>query len=254
MNYRVIQQKVYDKTGKLIQGYSGNFRADTGECLAITSDKYKIVHHQDALDAVQSCLDFGDYKRKLYSIKGGRRLYAVYDFNDQRQQIQAGDDVGFRLLLKNSYDGSSGVDLAAGLLRIICTNGMVVMAKDNHVTRQHRSRGGGEIDLGFLSETIRQSKLQWAASVEFFKVMSNTPITQREGVDMVDLMVKDKVIAKIHAEEIKKIWDKPTYDLDQRRSTYNLYNAVTQYLTPLAEEKFEQVQRTSRKVLKHLTK
>ena len=254
MNYKVKQQKVYDRAGRLIKGYSGNFRADTGECLAITSDKYKIVHHQDALDAVQSCLDFGDYKRKLYSIKDGRRLYAVYDFNDQRQQIQAGDDVGFRLLLKNSYDGSCGVDLAAGLLRIICTNGMVVMAKDNHVTRQHRSRGGGEIDLGFLSETIEQSKMQWTASVEFFKAMSNTPITQREGIEMVESMVKDKVIAKVHAEEIKKIWDKPTYDLDRSRSTYNLYNAVTQYLTPLAEEKFEQVQRTSRQVLKHLTK
>ena len=253
MNYRVKQQKVYDRTGRLIEGYSGNFRADTGECLAITSDKYKIVHHQDALDAVQSCLDFGDYKRKLYSIKGGRRLYAVYDFNDQRKQIQAGDDVGFRLLLKNSYDGSCGVDLAAGLLRIIFTNGMVVMAKDNHVTRQHRS-SDEELDLSFLSETIEQSKLQWTASVEFFKSMSNTPITQREGVEMVESMVKDKVIAKIHAEEIKNIWDKPTYDLDKSRSTYNLYNAVTQYLTPLAEEKFEQVQRTSRQVLKHLTK
>jgi hypothetical protein len=245
---------VYDRAGRLIKGYSGNFRADTGECLAITSDKYKIVHHQDALDAVQSCLDFGDYKRKLYSIKDGRRLYAVYDFNDQRQQIQAGDDVGFRLLLKNSYDGSCGVDLAAGLLRIICTNGMVVMARDNHVTRQHRSRGGGEIDLGFLSETIEQSKMQWTASVEFFKAMSNTPITQREGIEMVESMVKDAVIAKVHAEEIKKIWDKPTYDLDNSRSTYNLYNAVTQYLTPLAEEKFEQVQRTSRKVLQYINK
>jgi hypothetical protein len=254
MNYKVKQQKVYDRAGRLIKGYSGNFRADTGECLAITSDKYKIVHHQDALDAVQSCLDFGDYKRKLYSIKDGRRLYAVYDFNDQRQQIQAGDDVGFRLLLKNSYDGSCGVDLAAGLLRIICTNGMVVMAKDNHVTRQHRSRGGGEIDLGFLSETIEQSKMQWTASVEFFKAMSNTPITQREGIEMVESMVKDAVIAKVHAEEIKKIWDKPTYDLDNSRSTYNLYNAVTQYLTPLAEEKFEQVQRTSRKVLQYINK
>lgn len=254
MNYRVKQQKVYDRAGRLIKGYSGNFRADTGECLAITSDKYKIVHHQDALDAVQSCLDFGDYKRKLYSIKDGRRLYAVYDFNDQRQQIQAGDDVGFRLLLKNSYDGSCGVDLAAGLLRIICTNGMVVMARDNHVTRQHRSRGGGEIDLGFLSETIEQSKMQWTASVEFFKAMSNTPITQREGIEMVESMVKDAVIAKVHAEEIKKIWDKPTYDLDNSRSTYNLYNAVTQYLTPLAEDKFEQVQRTSRKVLQYINK
>jgi len=252
MNYRVNKQKVYDKTGKLIKGYSGNFRADTGECLAITSDKYKIVHHQDALDAVQSCLDFGDYKRKLYSIKDGRRMFAVYDFSDQRQQIQKGDDVGFRLVLKNSYDGSCGIDLAAGLLRIICTNGMVVMAKDNHVTRPHRSRG--EVDLGFLSDTIQRSKMQWTASVEFFKEMSNTPITQREGVEMVESMVKGKVIAKVHAEEIKKIWDKPTYDLDSSRNTYNLYNAVTQYLTPLAEEKFEQVQRTSRLVLKHLTK
>lgn len=254
MNYRVIQQKVYDRAGRLIKGYSGNFRADTGECLAITSDKYKIVHHQDALDAVQSCLDFGDYKRKLYSIKGGRRLYAVYDFDDQRQQIQAGDDVGFRLLLKNSYDGSSGVDLAAGLLRIICTNGMVIMAKDNHVTRQHRSRGGGEIDLGFLSETIKQSKMQWVASVEFFKTMASARITHNEGSAILESMIKDNVIAKKHVEEIKKIWDKPTYDLDNSRSTYNLYNAVTQYLTPLAEDKFEQVQRTSRKVLQYINK
>ena len=108
MNYRVTQQKVYDKTGKLIEGYSGNFRADTGECLAITSDKYKIVHHQDALDAVQSCLDFGDYKRKLYSIKDGRRLYAVYDFSDQRQQIQKGDDSRSSPNRLYKWDGCDG--------------------------------------------------------------------------------------------------------------------------------------------------
>ena len=254
MNYKVIQQKVYDNTGKLIRGYSGNFRADTGECLAITSDKYTIVHHQDALDAVEDCLDFGPWERKLYSIKDGRRLFAVYDFSDQRQQIQAGDDVGFRLLLKNSYDGSCGVNLAAGLLRIICTNGMIVMAKDTQVTRPHKSRGNADIDLGFLSDAIGRSKMQWTASIEFFKSMANSPITQHEGMGILESMVKDKVIAKKHAEEIKKIWAKPTYSLDQRRSSYNLYNAVTQYLTPLAEDKFEQVQHTNRQVLQYLNK
>ena len=249
-NYNVVQRQVFDRGGNCLDGYKGNFRFDTGECLAITSDKYKIIHHQRVLDSIRDCLDFGPYKRKLYSIKGGRRLYAVYDFIDQRQEIQSGDDVGFRLLAKNSYDGSSGVSLSAGLLRIICSNGMVVMSNETHITRQHSTN----LKLDFLAKTIKDSKLQWVASVEFFKEMSNKVISQAEGTQMLESLVANKVVAKKHIDKIKEIWDKPTYGYDQKRSTYNLYNAVTQHLTPLAEDKFELVQRTSRQILQHINK
>jgi len=247
-NYTVINRSVYDRGGNKIDGYQGNFREDTGECLAITSDRYKIVHHQDVLDAIESNLDFGEFKRKVYSIKDGKRLYAVYDFTEQRRSIQEGDDVGFRLLAKNSYDGSSGITLAAGLLRIICSNGMVVMSDETHITRHHSTN----FDIGFLGETITQSKQDWIASVEFFKNMSNKLITPAEGTCFLDSLVSDEVVAKKHIEEIKKIWLQPTYAQDRTRSTYNLYNAVTQYLTPLSEDKFELAQRTSKQILAKL--
>ena len=247
-NYKVVSRPVYGQGGNRIKGYQGNFREDTGECLAITSDKYKIVHHQEVLETIESNLDFGSFNRKVYSIKDGKRIYAVYDFTEQRRSIKEGDDVGFRLLAKNSYDGSSGVTLAAGLLRIICSNGMVVMSNETHVTRHHSPN----FDIGFLEQTIAQSKQDWIASVEFFKNMSNKLITPAEGTRFLDSLVSDEVVAKKHIEEIKKIWLQPTYEQDRTRSTYNLYNAVTQYLTPLSEDKFELAQRTSKQILAKL--
>jgi hypothetical protein len=248
-NYQVVSRSIFDRGMNEIEGYKGNFRVDTGECLAVTSDKYKIIHHQEVLDTIEDNLDFGPYKRKVYSINGGRRIYAVYDFSDQRRQIQPGDDVGFRLLAKNSYDGSTGVVLGAGLLRQICSNGMVIMSDNTQITRQHSTN----IDLGFLEETIKASKQDWIASVEFFKHMSTKLITPREGTEFLDSLVeKPTKVAKTHIEEIKKIWLQPTYDLDRTRSTYNLYNAVTQYLTPLSEDKFELTQRVSKQILTKL--
>ena len=249
-NYQVVSRSIFDRGGNKIEGYKGNFRQDTGECLAVTSDKYKIIHHQNVLDTIEDNLDFGPYKRKVYSINGGRRIYAVYDFNDQRRQIQPGDDVGFRLLAKNSYDGSTGVMLGAGLLRMVCSNGMIVMSDSKQVSRHHSTN----INLEFLEETIKASKESWIASVEFFKHMSTKLITPLEGTEFLDSLAEKPVtVAKKHIEEIKKIWLKPTYDLDRTRSTYNLYNAVTQYLTPLADDKFELTQRVSKQILAKLT-
>ena len=60
-NYQVASRSLFDRGGNIIEGYKGNFRVDTGECLAVTSDKYKIIHHQEVLDTIEDNLDFGPY-------------------------------------------------------------------------------------------------------------------------------------------------------------------------------------------------
>lgn len=244
-DFNVIRQSIYSK-GTKVDGFVGNFREDTGECLAVTSKKYKIVQNRDVLETIESCLDYGGFTRQTYSVAGGRRMYAVYDFDREQREIAPGDNLGFRLLAKNSYDGSTGVTLAAGLLRYICANGMVSMAKESQVTKVHNNR----IDLKFLRDTIKESRFQWLAAVDFYKAMSNRQITQDEG----SVLIKKMELGDRRAKRIEETWTNPTYELDHSRNIYNLYNAVTQELTPLSEKSFELAQHTSHRVLNFLSK
>ena len=246
--FNVKSRPIFNIHGKLIEGHRENYREDTGESLAIVSDRYKIVHNKEVIDRVESCLKLGEFKKQIYCPGNGSRMYAVYDFKEQRAEVTKGDIIGMRITVRNSYDGSSGIPLESGGLRLVCLNGMTSTVNKCRTSGRHTTN----LDLQYITDSINAAKAQFAQSIDNYQVMHGWKITQTDGSNLIKSLVKSKTLGVKRGLAIEDIWKNPTYQKDKDRNVYNLYNAITQNLTPEMDKSFELVSRTSRNVLKFL--
>jgi hypothetical protein len=136
-------------------GYQ-NFRTDTEKALGAVQERYKIVQNQELFDSLASALDGAAPARALdgAAIKpsisyGGRQAFADIAFPQLTEDlIQARGNataLTFRLLLWNSFDGSSPVRLAAGAIDGYCSNGMIFGSYD--LFGRRHTKGFSQKDL-----------------------------------------------------------------------------------------------------------
>ena len=116
-------------------------RQDSGETLAVISDRYTLVPHQRILDLVQEAvapLDVGPVPRGIYVDRKGARMRAIFKFPSLAKPIREMDDeVCPCLKIQNTYDGTSRIAIHIGAFRFVCTNLAV--------------GGGGAFAGGFMS-------------------------------------------------------------------------------------------------------
>lgn len=80
-----------------------------------------------------------------------------------RHATQVNDAEANEIVLLNSHDGTSSYQLLAGLLRFVCSNGLVFGGTTADVRIQHK----GQIVTAWLREPTRCSTVStWCASVE----------------------------------------------------------------------------------------
>jgi hypothetical protein len=100
-------------------------REDTGQVLAVVSDRYALVPHQRILELVEeaiSPLDVGAVPRGIYVDRQGARMRAVYKFPALTQPVLSSDELCPCLKIQNTYDGSSRIAVHIGAFRFVCTN------------------------------------------------------------------------------------------------------------------------------------
>ncbi len=100
-------------------------REDTGQPLAVVSDRYTLVPHEtilNAVDASLATLDVGPVPRGIYVDRGGARMRAIYKFPALAQSITNGDEICPCLQVRNTYDGTARIGLHIGAFRFVCTN------------------------------------------------------------------------------------------------------------------------------------
>lgn len=125
---------------KLIQGRRAIVREDTGQAIAVVSDRYTLVPHTRILALVEQAiapLDVGPVPRGLYVDRDGARMRAIFKFPALAQAILAHDEICPCLQVRNTYDGSASIALHIGAFRFVCTNLAV--------------GGGGAFAGGFVS-------------------------------------------------------------------------------------------------------
>jgi hypothetical protein len=100
-------------------------REDTGEPLAIVSDRYALLPHQRILDTVHDAiepLDVGPVPRGVYVDRQGARMRALYKFPTLARPVGQGDDICPCLQIRNTYDGTARIGIHIGAFRFVCTN------------------------------------------------------------------------------------------------------------------------------------
>lgn len=115
-------------------------REDTGQPIAIVSDRYALVPHARVLDIIDNAiepLDLGPVPRGIYLERNGARMRALYKFPSLAKPVLGGDDICPCLQIRNTYDSTARISVHIGAFRFVCTNLAV--------------GGGGAFAGGFVS-------------------------------------------------------------------------------------------------------
>jgi len=121
---RPIYQSVLDRY-TAIPKRQAVVREDTGQVLAVVSDRYTLVPHQRILELVEDAiapLDVGAVPRGIYVDRQGARLRALFKFPSLAQPVVNDDTLCPCLKIQNTYDKSSRIAIHVGAFRFVCTN------------------------------------------------------------------------------------------------------------------------------------
>jgi hypothetical protein len=100
-------------------------REDTGEAIAVVSDRYALVPHSRILDVVEEAirpLDVGPVPRGIYVDRRGARMRALFKFPALARAIVGDDEICPCLQIRNTYDAASRITVHIGAFRFVCTN------------------------------------------------------------------------------------------------------------------------------------
>jgi hypothetical protein len=115
-------------------------REDTGEAIAVVSNRYTLVPHTRILNLVEQAiqpLDVGVVPRGIYVDRQGARMRAIFKFPSLTRTVTGRDEICPCLQIRNTYDGTSRIAVHIGAFRFVCTNLAV--------------GGGGAFAGGFMS-------------------------------------------------------------------------------------------------------
>jgi len=100
-------------------------REDTGEAIAVVSNRYTLVPHTRILDLVEQAiqpLDVGPVPRGIYVDRQGARMRAIFKFPALASPVLGLDEICPCLQVRNTYDGSARIAVHIGAFRFVCTN------------------------------------------------------------------------------------------------------------------------------------
>lgn len=236
-DFTVVQEPLTLPSGKQSKVFA-NVRTDTGEELGYCTDRYAIVNSRDLVEKAEDAFErkgLGNFDRKIYSTDGGAKLRVTYDFTDKTIEIpEVGDEMGFRLVLQNSFDRSLRVSFALGFLRLVCTNGMQTLEKELDMLKKHSK----SLDINsLLTDTaLDKAMARFTDAGAVYGNLAKLGITQDQGVYALQNQANTGLISEKVREGIASIWNNPREDgadgeFGDNRNLYQLYNAATQFLT-----------------------
>jgi phage/plasmid-like protein (TIGR03299 family) len=121
--------------GKQVQGKQAVVRLDNGEPIGVVGNQYKIVQNAEVFSFFDGIVEqgLGTYK-KAYCAKGGAKVNVICDLGP----VQIGpDSCRKELVLRTSHDGSCAVTGIMRIMRLICTNGLMSIKKQNSIKIRH---------------------------------------------------------------------------------------------------------------------
>ena len=159
-----------------------NFRTDTEQALGAVKERYQIVQNCDLFESLAHALEDAAPARALEGAKikpstsyGGAQAFADIAFPSLTEDlVQARGNataLTFRLLLWNSFDGSSPVRLAAGAIDGYCSNGMIFGSYD--LFGKRHTKGFSQADL---EEFVGNSFLMFQRKIQELRLETFKPV------------------------------------------------------------------------------
>jgi len=196
-------------------------RKDTGEPLAVVSDRYTLVPHGRLLslaDEATKNLDVGRVEQGIYLDRNGTRLRALFKFPDLARPIRGQDEVCPCLKVVNTYDGTAKIAAHIGAFRFVCTN--LAVGGGGAFAGGFMAVHQGEIPLEEIVKHLRHFLGGFETIVGTYRAWSETSLDQDRFAEIVEPLPKRTALGIQEA-----------LGRSRERTVFAGYNAGTWYAT-----------------------
>jgi Domain of unknown function (DUF932) len=215
LEYPVSVGRTNNPTSK----YKAIVRQDTGKLISIQRETYQLIPNKEVIQPLMKQLSKMDTpffidRSHSFVLDGKMRLNLVFP---EYKIFDSVSDVALTLNLMNSYDGSSGLKIHFGLLRQVCTNGLIV----NQILSKFYGRHTKGLNLHGIREALDASYNSLHVIHHRIETMQNTRPTN-------DLRAE---IQKRLGVKIMKHVEKQESLTRKSQDEWTLLNHVTHYVS-----------------------
>lgn len=196
-------------------------REDTGQAIAVVSNRYSLVPHSAILDTVERAiepLDVGPVPRGIYLDRQGARMRALFKFPALARPIVGQDEICPCLQVKNTYDGTSRISLHIGAFRFVCTN--LAVGGGGVFAGGFVSIHAGEIPIEKMADQLAAYLARFDAIIEAYRRWSERHL-EAEGLDLV---LKLSLRGQFEALRDQLLASRPA-------TVFDAYNRLTHHAT-----------------------
>ena len=158
--------------GKEIDSTGHKFivREDTGQILSCMTDEYKLITNRQVFNYANPMIrKSGGEIKEVAVFSGGARTTVKWHFPNEKVSVRKGDMMTPEIVIRNSYDGTIGLNILAGAFRIVCTNGMIIGVIAQNYKNKHSVYNVSLDDIEpVIDETIKKTKIIFYYSSTFF--------------------------------------------------------------------------------------
>jgi hypothetical protein len=196
-------------------------REDTGQAIAVVSDRYTLVPHMRILDVVEQALaplDVGPVPRGIYVDRQGARMRAIFKFPALASPVLGSDEICPCLQVRNTYDGTARIAMHIGAFRFVCTN--LAVGGGGAFAGGFVSIHAGEIPIEKMAERLSHYLTRFDQIILLYRQWSE----QRAEMDLLNSIFKTSLKGRP-----EKLWE----EIIQRKpaTVFNAYDVMTDFAT-----------------------
>lgn len=195
--------------------------------ISIVKDTYKVVPNADIINPLMeqmSTLDNKWYIDPSHSFSSPKRIRLQITFPELTFKDDD-SDIPLSLFLHNSYDGTEGVRMMWGAIRLVCSNGMVL----GKVLGEFYGRHTKNFELGNLKEQIENTYKMIPSIQAKMDELQETKTTRR-FIEKIKTVFGERTAAYVKAV-VKKDGNKAI------ANQWLLYNVLTYYFSHAVQQK-----------------
>ena len=134
LEFEPIQSYLYTRTGDECPNHKALVHPN-GNVLGVVGRSYRVIPNSDLFENMNQAINSSMNQRAIDTmevldseVRDYAKTYREIRFPEISRSIETREhktDVGFRIVMENSFDGSGSVKILLGAIDFFCTNGMV---------------------------------------------------------------------------------------------------------------------------------
>jgi len=240
LNYTIVKKPLGLKTGLKQESYA-TLRTDTDDILGVVGERYEPVQNIDAFTFFDTLVADDEAIYETAGVFGKGEGIWILAKLPGFMKVHGNDIVNKYLLLTNSHDGSSQVQVRLTPIRVVCNNTLTAALQgDGDIAISHAANTASYLKQAFT--ILELSNSLYAQLDVMFNAMASRKITQQQLRDYVQALVPDNEEAENTArtEKIRtsvlQLHDSGHGSSLAKGTVWGAFNSVAEYTDHLMSD------------------